>query len=146
MSRLSEAIRTARLKLGLTQKRLGALVQTSDRAVTRWESGQSEPSRNKRRRLVVAVAELNREVANELSIGLGAAAQKPEQAKPAPAAPPALSARDALALALLHAADELDQPPRRVRGALVRYLRRAKSAGLTLEGALAELEAQAGQG
>jgi transcriptional regulator with XRE-family HTH domain len=145
MSRLSQAIRTARLKLGLTQKRLGALVQTSDRAVTRWESAQSEPSRNKRRRLVAAIAEINREVAKELSIGLGAA-QEPEQAKAVAAAPPALSARDALALALLHAADELDQPPRRVRGALVRYLRRAKSAGLTLEGALAELEAQAGQG
>ena len=41
---IAEKIKSARIKRGLSQKQLGQMLGISDRAVSKWENGTSDPS------------------------------------------------------------------------------------------------------
>lgn len=143
---LAVAIRKSRRAAGLTQEQLGRRLGLRGRAVYRWERGDSVPSRRNRKALVVALDAVNRDAAAQLAAVLAREAPPRGAPPPAPATPPApappeLSAPVALELAIFHMADELDLPPRRVRGPLVRLFKRLRSTHFTLDTAQKQVEA-----
>lgn len=160
-TKLSRAIREARLATRLTQEQLGRRLGLKGRAVYRWESGHSEPQRRHRRALVTAIRAMDVSVATQLEAALasesdGASAAPArtngstagtlatagaEHAAPTLAAPAVLGESRALELLLFRMADELDLPPRRMRGALARLLRGMRTENLSFETAERDLEA-----
>ena len=142
---LAVAIRKSRRAAGLTQEQLGRRLGLRGRAVYRWERGDSVPSQRNRKALVIALDAVHRDAAAQLAavIAREAAPRKGTPAvvaAPAPAAPE-LSAPVALELAIFNMADELDLPPRRIRGPLVRLLKRLRAANFTLDTAQRQVEA-----
>ena len=53
---LGARIRLARLKAGMTQNQLARAIETSDRNVQRWESGDNEPRAAQVRRIAIATS------------------------------------------------------------------------------------------
>lgn len=153
VTRLSQAIRAARLATRLTQKQLAARVGVKAAAVQRWEAGRNKPPPRRRPALAQAIAALDARVGARLQAALNADAGlvAPEVALPtaAPAAVssatapgpalPASAQQSSVELLVYRMADELDLPPRRMRGALLRLLRRLRAAGASLEDVEREL-------
>jgi transcriptional regulator with XRE-family HTH domain len=141
---LAQAIRDARLAAGLTQEQLGRRLGLKGRAIYRWERDENGPTKRNRAALIAAINAVNRQAAAKLAVAIegegGDGAVATAAPAPQPAAP-AISAPVALELALLGMADELDLPPRRVRGSLVRLLKRLGEANLSLETTRRQLEA-----
>jgi transcriptional regulator with XRE-family HTH domain len=143
-STLAQSIRRARLAAGLTQNQLGMRMGLKGRAVSRWERDDSAPKKRYRGALVAVIRAVNTTAADELVRALAIAEGKGVMPSPAAvaaapvAAPPNGAA--ALELALFRMADELDLPPRRLRGPLLRLLERLRAGNLTLESAKEHLE------
>ncbi|HYQ17660.1 MAG TPA: hypothetical protein VEQ58_17930 [Polyangiaceae bacterium] len=139
-STLSQAIRAARVASGLTQEQLGRSVGLAGRAVYRWECDHSAPRRRHRRGLVNAISAANPAAAAALAAAFANDTKQARRAAAAaaqlaalPAAPPPVDTRLVLQLAVFALADELDVPPRRLRGALVKLLARLLDAGIALD-------------
>lgn len=157
-TKLSQAIWNARRQTHLTQASLGQRVGVKASTILRWEAGRSRPPARRRPALVSAITALDANAGARLLAALnadaGLAAPEPpprvarvDAAIAAPAGPatsPAASppaARSTLELLVYRMADELDLPPRRMRGALTRWLRSVRAAGLSFEQAERELGA-----
>jgi transcriptional regulator with XRE-family HTH domain len=137
LSKLAQSIRWARRSAGLTQEQLGRRVGLKGRAVFRWEGDQAVPSKKNRIALVTALRAVNPEVAARLEQAIIVDGTQPAAAAPAP------SAVDEIAVvehAVFTMADELDLPPRRVRHALRRLVKRLRADKLTLDATERRLE------
>jgi transcriptional regulator with XRE-family HTH domain len=135
-SPLATAIRNARRQAGLTQAQLGLRLGLKGRAVYRWENAQSAPSRRHARALVAAIRAVNLEAGSALDAAIDAA--RPQKATPvvvapAVAAPAPISKPVEFERALFLLADELDLPARRLRGAVLRFVKRLRLASLSGE-------------
>jgi DNA-binding XRE family transcriptional regulator len=126
----AQAIRSARVTVGLTQVELARRIGVKSRAIYRWERDAATPVRRNRSALVTAIGILNPEAGKQLKAALyGEKKQEaPSAAAFAPIAPDV-----ALDLAILSLADELDVTPRRLRAGLLRLCKQAALAGLTLD-------------
>jgi len=147
-STLAQAIRAARLASGLTQEQLGRRLGLKGRAVYRWERDDSAPRRRHRRELVTAINAVNQSAATTLATVLASetkgrrgAALTPPPIAPAPA-PPVIDPQLTLTLAVFAMADELDIPARRLRGGLIRLVKRLREASIPLDTLQRQLEAQ----
>lgn len=135
----AQAIRTARVAVGLTQEALAARLRLKARAVSRWEIDRSIPTRRRRAQLVAIISEVNQEAGAALAAVFASVVRQRGRyvvVAPAPvaaASPPAIDAKLAFELALFALAEELDVPPRRLRGALVRWQKRCREAKVTPE-------------
>jgi transcriptional regulator with XRE-family HTH domain len=140
---MTKAIRSARRTAGLTQEQLGGRLGLKGRAIYRWERGDSTPSQRHRRALVTAIGAVNAKAAAALAAALAvegkesSASAAEAQLAPAPAL---IDGKVALELAVFSMADELDLAPRRIRGSLLRLLKRLREANITFEAAQAQLE------
>jgi len=105
----SEALRAARKAARLKQGDIATALKVHPRTVTRWELGQTRPSKDEWTSIVSFLAGF----APDLAQRLAAVADVPS---PVPAPPP-VDLR-AVEDALFRAADQLDVSPRRVREAL----------------------------
>jgi transcriptional regulator with XRE-family HTH domain len=140
LSPLAQAIRKARRSCGLTQAQLAARLELKARSVLRWENDRGAPTRRHQRALLQIIAEVNKPAADKLSENLvNHGKPPPPPAAPAPSAP-AVDPRAYLEHAVFTMADELDMPPRRVRGSLVRFLRSVGATSLTLQSTREYLE------
>jgi DNA-binding XRE family transcriptional regulator len=128
-STIAQAIFDARRASGLTQAQLGHRLGKTGQAVFRWEWDKVQPSLRTRRELVAVIQALQPVAAARLSVAFGF--QDAPVALPPAAAP--LQGFAALEAAVFKMSDELDLPPRRVRGALTRLARRLREASLPLE-------------
>lgn len=137
-----QAIRLARQRAGLTQLQLGLRLGLKARAVSRWERGDSAPTKRNLAALVTAIAAVNVDVAQQLK---GTLFPPPPSAAPAVTVAPVDKAA-LFEVAVYRMADELDVSPRRVRGPLIRLLRSAISAEISLPNALQQLEARVAEG
>ncbi len=147
-SKLAQAIRAARLQVRLTQGQLGKRVGVKASAVQRWEAGRSKPPARRRPALENAITAFDPGAGAHLRAALyadsgiavpdTAAGSEPAALAPLETAP---GERSTLELLVYRMADELDLPPRRMRGALARLLRGWRAAGLSFEQAERELEA-----
>ena len=139
---MGDAIREARVAIGLQVLQLAALSGASRRTMTRWEYGDSTPNVARRSRIVAAVASRSYDVAVRLAFELDVAAP-PSPSPPPPETPPlpsidvAAVARAALARATALSADALDVSPRRARAAIIIGLRELGAAGVGLDAFLA---------
>ena len=146
-STMAQAIRTARLASGLTQEQLGRRLGLKGRAVYRWERDASLPLRSRRGELVTAINAVNQAAAATLSAVFASEAKRrrgsPTVAPPptAQAAPPAIDIKLALELAVFAMADELDISPRRLRGGLIKLVKRMRERNVALDTAQRQLEA-----
>jgi transcriptional regulator with XRE-family HTH domain len=136
------ALFKARHAAHLTQEQLGRRLGLKGSAIYRWECGHSEPAPRHRRALVLALRTADPGMAAQLD----AALELHDGGNAAPALTLA-EARAALAgsggsleILVFRMANELDLPPRRVRGACARLLRSLRAAHLTVERAEKELE------
>lgn len=165
-TRLGQAIRAARLESRQTQQELGKRLGVKASAVQRWEAGRSKPPPRKRRALPAAIAALNAKAGARLQamleadagivapagaatttaamgVAMAAAPPQPHAATGLPGPSPPAAERSALELLVYRMADDLDLPPRRMRGALTRLLRSVRANGLSLEQLERELAAWA---
>ena len=143
---VADAIARARRATTLTQIDIARKLGLRGRALSRWEAGKTEPSRRNLEALVATLHTLAPEAAAALKQTLIQHGKLPKP--PAPAQAPAAPATRKLALerAVYAMADELDLPPRRARGALLRLFKRLQAADLTLEQAQQKLEAWVREG
>ncbi len=138
-SKLAQSIRAARRSIGLTQEQLGGRLGLKGRAVYRWERDDAVPTQRNQRALVTAIQAVNPQVAAWLSAQM-ATARGGENASPAAPAPPPVDEAAVLRHAIFVMADDLDLPPRRVRGSLRRLLKHLGEAKLTMESTERRLE------
>jgi transcriptional regulator with XRE-family HTH domain len=136
-SLLAQALREARQTVGLTQDELGRQLGLNSRAIYRWERDENAPTDLNLRRVVQVIAALHEAAASKLSAVIANQAA-PSAADAPPTSPlPAASTAQSRALIIergvFSMADELDVAPRRVRGALSRWLRRVREANLALD-------------
>ena len=146
-TKLAEAVRAARLKLGLTQTQLAGLVGLHPNAIVRWEGGVGVPAKRNRARILAAVNTVNAEAGRTLSAAFAEAfPPKRRPGQPAPVAPPPPPAAPVyetsvwVTQAAYRVAEHLDVSPRRARGAALRMLRLLAKGHVTVEQAVAELE------
>src|SRR5690606_24905230 len=138
-SGVPQAILAARRATGLTQQQLAARLGLKAHAIGRWEKGQSTPHKRNQRALVLTIRERHPAAADELAAALRG--HSPEAGvEPKPPTPPPPDPSVLLQLAVFRMADELDMPPRRVRGPLMRLLRRVRAAELSIDDAAARIE------
>ena len=139
---LDGAIRAARRAAGLTQEDLGRRIGVKARAVSQWEIGKAKPPPRRARELVAAIEVRSPGHAATLRALLGKTVGAPAAQEPsAPPPPDPQQIASEVEQAIYRAADELDLPPRRVRGAIGRVLRRLAAANISLEAAKARIEA-----
>jgi transcriptional regulator with XRE-family HTH domain len=136
---LAQALREARQTTGLTQRELGQQLGLKGRAIYRWERDDDIPSDANLRRVVQIIASLHEAAATKLSLAMATQAPAPSAA-PTTTPPLAVAPRALVEHGLFSMADELDLPARRVRGALARWLRRVREAGVELDVVRRELE------
>ena len=145
-SSLAQAIRAARVASGLTQEQLGRRLGLKGRAVYRWERDASAPRKRHRRELVTAISAVNQAAATTLATVFASEAKGRLGAPaPAPAPAPAVPVIDpqiTLEFAVFAMADDLDIPARRLRGGLIRFVKRLREASITLDTVQRQLEAQ----
>jgi DNA-binding XRE family transcriptional regulator len=145
-SPLAGAIRTARQAAGLTQDALGQRIRLKGRAIYRWERDDCRPNRFSRRQLLQAIAMENKDAAAKLEAVFarlgkrGVLSQVPAALPASAPVPQPVVPRAVVELGVFTMADELDLPARRVRGSLVRLVRRMREAGLPMEVVQRELE------
>jgi transcriptional regulator with XRE-family HTH domain len=147
-STLAQAIRTARVASGLTQEQLGKRLGLKGRAVYRWERDANAPRKRHRRELVTAINAVNQAAATTLATvfasegksrrGTAFGAPAPAPVPTAPVIDPKLT----LELAVFAMADDLDVPARRLRGGLIRLVKRMREASITLDAVQRHLEEQ----
>jgi transcriptional regulator with XRE-family HTH domain len=128
LSHVAQSIRWARRSAGLTQEQLGRRVGLKGRAVFRWERDQAVPSKKNRAALVTALRAVNPEIAARLEQVI-----VPGANQPATPPPPPVDEGAVIEHAVFTMADELDLPPRRVRHALRRLVKRLRADKLTLD-------------
>lgn len=132
-------LRAARAAVHLTQAELAEQLGVKPRAISRWERGETRPTRKNVKRLVERLAEIDAGVAMKLRTAL--------TGEPQPASAPPPSA-DALMDAVREAADQLDVPARRVRAAFAFFLERLEAERFTLDTAratFARVDAESGR-
>lgn len=142
---LALALREARKQVNLTQPELGKKIGLKGRAIYRWERGDSKPSALNRRMLLNAIGPVNQAAAAKLSEAFdvfdkSSTGEAPPSAPPAPAVVSVAVPRALLEQGVFAMADELDLPPRRVRGALSRWLRRVGEVNPAFDAARRELD------
>ncbi len=142
-SKVAQSIRNARRAAGLTQTQLGQRLGLKTSAVYRWEADTSVPTKHHRRALVTAFNAIDPAAAAALQATLASEVEGADAgaASVAELPPAGINGRASLELAVFAMADELDLPPRRVRGSLVRLLERLREANFTLETAQGQLGA-----
>lgn len=121
-------VREVRDALRLTQDEIAALAGVSRRSLTRWETGDARPAFTQAARLVKAVLQRDRALAEKLAAALDLP----------PLPPPPLPPRE-FDLLLYVAADDLVVPAVRLRATVAQLLARWGAHGLTLEDAHARL-------
>lgn len=126
--------------LGVNQRGFAKLVATSLRTVSRWTNGSSFPSAADLTKLARLVHPRDPALAAQIASAAGGTVESLGIAPPAP--PPRASPAQLVEQVLYAAAEAADLSPRAVRPALVAAFRRASQARLTLDEALAALEAQ----
>jgi DNA-binding XRE family transcriptional regulator len=146
---LAAALREARHQVALTQEEFGKKIGLKDRAVYRWERGESKPSPLNRRMLLNLLGPMNQQAAAKLkeafaTFDKSSAVEAPPSPAPVPATLPVTVPRALLEQGVFAMADELDLPPRRVRGALARWLRRIGDANPAFDAIRGELDAWIG--
>jgi transcriptional regulator with XRE-family HTH domain len=140
-SALGPAIREARRAAGLTQEQLGRRLGLEGRAIYRWERSESAPTKRHRSALVTAIQAVNQGAAAKLATAMMNAGVTNVPAIAQPPSPTPVENTTALELAVFAMADELDLPPRRIRGSLVRLCQRLRTANYaSVEGAQSRLE------
>lgn len=142
---LAAALREARHQVDLTQEEFGKKIGLKDRAVYRWERGESKPSPLNRRMLLNLIGPMNQQAAAKLKEAFAAfdkssAVEAPPLPAPAAAVVPVTVPRALLEQSVFAMADELDLAPRRVRGALSRWLRRVGEANPAFDAIRSELD------
>jgi transcriptional regulator with XRE-family HTH domain len=142
-SELAQAIRDARLAIGLTQEELARRLGLKGRAVYRWERDDSAPRRRHRAALIAAVNAVNQSAGATLAAAISSVSKgrRGGATVAAASAPPPSDTKLAVELAIFGFADELDLPPRRVRLCLGRLLKRLRETNVTLETVERQLEA-----
>lgn len=130
---LGALIAQARREARMTQPFLANKVGTSDRTLSRWESGAQAPAREQLKRLIAALVKANSSTLDDLRHA-GHLAPKltpvPSMASiPGPAAPDAQTALDDLVRAY---AEDLDLSARRLRGVLALVLGEIDRLGVPL--------------
>lgn len=143
-SKLGLAIREARRAAGLSQHQLGLRLGLKGRAISRWERSDNTPTKRNLTALLTAVGAVNQAAASSLAVAMGRDQQAPAVASAVAA--PANIEPATLELAVFSMADELDLPPRRIRGALARLLKRLQIANLSLEETRHQLDAWIAKG
>lgn len=139
---MARAIRMARRATGLTQAALGKRLGLKDRAVYRWECADAVPSRRRLGELVTAIQAIDPSAAARLATELAsAAASEGKKVAPALIVPSPIPAPISLELAMFSLAEDLELAPRRVRSALVPFLKRLRAANVSVEVAEQVLEA-----
>lgn len=142
------AIREARRALGMSQKELGQLTSIRARTLSRWEHGQSGPTKRNRERLVRAISAHNAHAGAALDSELTRLAPLPAKSRAdlpltpplaAPSAPPADPA--ALERAVTACADLMDVSPKRARAFMVEALRAVAASRCSVDDAIALLTA-----
>jgi transcriptional regulator with XRE-family HTH domain len=140
---LAQSIRSARAAVGLTQEQLAQRVGLKAQALYRWERGHPRPSKRNLSKLLDALSVLDGAVATRLKAeidGLRGARDEPSARAAAPA-PPRMAPAHVVELVVSALADELDQTPRRARGALLRACKALQGAELSISDVQRELEA-----
>ena len=135
----ARAIRDARQAARLTQEQLAARIGVKASGIGRWERGQATPRKRNRRALIAAIRERHPSAGDQLAAALQG---PPAATQPAPSAvvPPPPDPATLLQLAVFRMADELDLPPRRLRGPLLRLLTRLRRAELNIDDTRAFIE------
>lgn len=143
-SPLARALREARQSAGLTQEEFGQQLGLNGRAIYRWERDENAPTDLNLRRALQVIASLDEGAGSKLTVVIAnQAALSPADVpatSPIPATP-APQMRAVIEHGVFSMADELDVAPRRVRGALSRWLRRVCEANLALEVVQREIDA-----
>jgi len=139
-SKLGPLIRGARRAIGLTQEQLGRRLGLKGRAVYRWERGDAVPTKHHQQALMTAIQAVNPDIATWLSAQMARAAGGPENATPAERADPPIDDAAVLRHVVFVMADDLDLPPRRVRGSLKRAFKRLRETKLGMDTAERRLD------
>lgn len=135
----AQAIRAARLAVGLTQEQLGHRIGVQAQSIYRWERDATAPKRRHRTALVTAISLINAEAGTRLKAAFDP--KRPQVTEPALSPPPAHVPPDTTYdLVVLSMADHLDRSPRHVRVALLRMCDQLEHAGLTLDGLRASMQ------
>jgi hypothetical protein len=139
----AEVVARANQTLNLTNQQLGALCEVSTRTVSRWWSHESAPDFNVFRKLAVAAHPKDAALAADLATAGGVTLEqlglvRPPPAQPAPVvapspSPPPIPTHLLVESVVCSAAEELDAPPRAVRGILRAAFHRAREMHLTVE-------------
>lgn len=137
LSYLAQSIRWARHSAGLTQEQLGLRLGLKGRAVVRWERDYAVPSKKHREALVNALRAVKPEAAAHLEKAIAIDGGQHIAAAPAP---PPIDEVAVLESAVFTMADELDLPPRRVRQALQRAVKRLRAEKMTMDATEKRLE------
>ncbi len=126
----AHAIETARVAARLSQLTLGTRMGLKGRgqAICRWEMGHTKPTKRNLDLFVQAIRAVNPAAADAFLATINPPPPPPPVVAPAP-----LTGGPALERAVFLAADELDLPPRRVRSALLRFIKRMRAGQLTAE-------------
>ena len=132
-------VQRASALLGRNQKGFAELLGSSIRNVSRWVNGDAHPSREHMIRLARLVHARDPALATQVAAAAGRTLESLGIVPPAP--PPRASATELVERVIYAAAEAADLSPRAVRPALVAAFRRAHQTRLTLEEALAALEA-----
>jgi len=138
-STLARAILTARRAAELTQHELALRLGLKAHAIGRWEQGHNIPRRRNQQALIAAIRARNPAAADALAARLSGEAPSASVA-PQPVSPPRQDPNVTLELAVFRMADELDIAPRRLRGPLLRWLRRVRATDLGLDDVQAWVE------
>jgi transcriptional regulator with XRE-family HTH domain len=119
----SRALTAARNLARLQQRHVAAGVGVHPRTVGRWEIGKSHPSKTQWSKVVAFLARFVPDAAAKLAHAADV---------PSPLSPPAVVDDRTLQDAIVHAADQLDVSPRRVRAVVRALAAAAKAANATL--------------
>jgi transcriptional regulator with XRE-family HTH domain len=142
---LAQCIRNARAAVGLTQEQLAQRIGLKAQALYRWERGRPAPSKRNLSKLLAAISVLDGAAATRLKAQLdglrGARGEGSARAAPPAPLPPRMAPAHVVELVVSALADELDQTPRRARGALLRACKALQGEELSLSDVERELEA-----
>jgi transcriptional regulator with XRE-family HTH domain len=140
--RIGAVLAEARVALGMSQRRFGEALGSSQRTAARWDAGQSTPDLVSCRNLVPLLLPEHRDLAIEVAAwandrvveyGPGGPIEIPAAAPSGPTATTRLPLRETVDLVVLAAVEETGVLPATVRPLLHRALQRARELGLTLD-------------
>jgi transcriptional regulator with XRE-family HTH domain len=137
---VGQAIRQARRTVGLTQEQLGQRLGLDGQSVYRWESATATPTKRRERTLIAVFQAIHPPTAAWLLSALTSARASEGKAVGAVVVGPQVPASAAVELAVYGLAEDLELAPRRVRAALVPFLKRLRSANIATDEAAQVLE------